>query len=174
MAKEIEFYSTVYISIGSNLGDRLVNIQKSINLIRDRVGVVKDISPIYETPPLDFEADTLFYNLCISVQTKLNPIEVLNETQKIELELGRSFKTVGNVYSSRIIDLDIIFFGDLIIDSPRLKIPHPLFCFRKFVLIPLSDIGNDVIDPFSIKSIHQIIAKCLDKSQLLIVEASIC
>ena len=63
MAKEIEFYSTVYISIGSNLGDRLVNIQKSINLIRDRVGVVKDISPIYETPPLDFEADTLFYNL---------------------------------------------------------------------------------------------------------------
>ncbi len=173
MEKKLKSNSIVYLSIGSNLGNRLTNIQNSIDLIRLRLGKVFEISSVYENPPVGFESDSFFYNLCISVQTNLKPIEVLNATQQIELELGRTVKTSEIGYASRIIDIDLIFFDDLIIDELRLKIPHPLYTQRRFVLIPLSEIASNVIDPVTLKPINEVLESCLDESKLLLVEASI-
>ncbi len=174
MEKELKLNSIVYFSIGSNLGNRLLNIQKAVDLLKLRIGTVEKISSVYENPPLGFESDSQFYNICLSVKTSLTPIDVLNETQKIELEIGRVSKTKKNIYSSRIIDLDILLYDNVIVNTPRLIIPHPLYRFRKFVLVPLNEIMSEAIDPITLESINHILNKCVDESQLLIVKESIC
>lgn len=174
MEKELKTNSIVYLSIGSNLGNRLSNIQKAVDLIRLRIGNVEKISSVYENPPVGFVSESQFYNICLSINTSLTPIEVLNETQEIEFEVGRVEKTKDSGYTSRIIDVDILFYDDLIFEEPRLKIPHPLFSSRKFVLVPLNEIASKAIDPISLDSMNVFLSNCLDESQLSIVEGSIC
>ena len=170
MEEKITSDSFVYLSIGSNLGDRLSNIENANTLIRNRIGEILRKSPIYENPPLGFDADTLFYNTCVLVRTNFSPLEVLDEIQNIEKVLGRSTKTIDNLYSSRTIDIDIIFYNNEIIKNERLSIPHPLYRDRRFVLIPLNDIANTIIDPLTRLSVNELLAVCRDSSSLLVVK----
>ena len=163
------FKKNAYLSIGSNIGDRLENIKKACRLINSEVGTIIEISSVYENPPIGFESNDLFYNICLNVSTTLNPIQILEATQKIETEVGRTEKTSGSTYSSRIIDIDIVLVDDVIFESPTLVIPHPLFSTRNFVLLPLTEIAECVVDPIQGISINQLLLKSNDKSELFIV-----
>lgn len=135
----------VYLGLGSNLGDREENIRRAIALIDSRVGKVVRQSSLIETEPWGFESTNRFLNGVILCETTLTPREVLKATQKIERELGRKKKTQHSTlktqhYKDRPIDIDILLYGDLTIDEPDLKIPHPLMHERDFVMIPLKEI----------------------------------
>jgi 2-amino-4-hydroxy-6-hydroxymethyldihydropteridine diphosphokinase len=166
---EINSYNTVFLSLGSNQGERLYNIEKALTKITVKVGEIYLKSPIYENPPLGFEAEQNFYNLCIGIKTKYNPEDLLLILQQIELEIGRDKKTVDKQYSSRKIDIDIIFFNDSVINTKNLSIPHLLFRQRNFVLKPLCDIAAMYIDPITGFTVDYLYSKSTDKSLLLLV-----
>ena len=133
---------SVYLGLGSNLGDKEENIRKAIELIGLRVGLVARQSSLITTEPWGFESDNQFVNAAVLCMTELSPREVLRATQKIEREMGRSNKSVGGNYSDRIIDIDILLYDELRVDEPDLQIPHPLMLKREFVMIPLCEIRD--------------------------------
>lgn len=130
----------VFLSLGSNLGDRQAHLNKAIELIGERIGEVVRQSSFIETEPWGFESENRFLNGAILVETTLTPRQLLKATQKIERELGRKRKSSSGVYHDRPIDIDILLYDDLTIDEPDLKIPHPLMHERDFVMIPLREI----------------------------------
>jgi len=145
-----------YIGVGTNLGDKLQNIRLAYQLIQNNIGIISRKSNLYKTPPWGFESTEEFYNSVIKVDTYLEPEHLLDELQKIEMQLGKKQTfTIG--YSSRLIDLDIIDFNNKIIDTNRLSIPHSHLAERNFVLAPLFDVCPKWIHPKSKKSIHQLI-----------------
>ena len=163
-------YSLVYLSLGSNLGDRFQNLKSAIELIGEKAGYIVNKSSVYETPPLGFKSDDYFYNCCIAVQTTLQPGELLELLLQIEKQLGRQQKTKMEkgepVYFSRPIDIDIIFYDHLVLISEKLRIPHALFDTRKFVLSPLAEIAGDYTDPRSGLKINELLSICVDISEL--------
>ena len=131
---------SVYLGLGSNLGDREALMAQAIELIGKRVGEVIRQSTLIETEPWGFESDNRFLNGVILVETTLTPRRLLTTTQKIERDLGRKKKSTSSSYSDRPIDIDILLYDDLTIDEPDLKIPHPLMYERDFVMKPLAEI----------------------------------
>ena len=131
---------TVYLALGTNLGNRKAIMREAIDNIGKKVGTVMRQSSFYETEPWGFESPNLFLNACICVSTKLAPRQLLEVTQAIEREMGRIEKTVGLQYVDRIIDIDILLYDDLHINEPDLVIPHPLMEEREFVMKPLLEI----------------------------------
>lgn len=131
---------TVYLALGTNLGNRKAIMREAIDNIGKKVGTVMRQSSFYETEPWGFESPNLFLNACICVSTKLAPRQLLEVTQAIERDMGRIEKTVGLQYVDRIIDIDILLYDDLHINEPDLVIPHPLMEERKFVMKPLLEI----------------------------------
>ncbi len=162
----MEIEKIIYLSIGTNQGDRLANLKNAINMIAERVGSVILISSVYENPPLGFESDEQFFNLCISVSTILKLESVLQVTQSIEQEMGRQRNENQNGYTNRIIDIDLIMVEDTCIQTSDLIIPHPRFRERKFVLVPLQEIAAELIDPISEISIKRLLSICQDSSFL--------
>lgn len=132
--------SKVYFSLGTNLGDKEANIGEAIRKISELIGTVERQSTLYVTEPWGFESENLFVNAAVCCTTGLTPRQVLDATQRIEREMGRKVKSVDGQYHDRIIDIDILMFGDLKIDEPDLKIPHPLMHEREFVMKPLNEI----------------------------------
>ena len=130
----------VYFSLGSNLGDKKQNLSTAIKLMEKQIGVLLRQSAFLETEPWGFQSDNSFVNAAICMETTLEPLEVLAETQKIEREMGRTIKSVNGEYHDRIIDIDILLYDDLHINTPQLTIPHPLMEERDFVMIPLREI----------------------------------
>lgn len=130
----------VYFSLGSNLGDRKHNIRHAVELIGERIGAVERVSSLYETEPWGFSSDNMFVNAAVCVFTKLSPRAILETTQNIERDMGRTAKSVSGQYHDRIIDIDILLYDDIKIDEPDLKIPHPLMYERDFVMKPLQEI----------------------------------
>lgn len=131
---------TVYLGLGSNLGNRKAILNDAIALINERVGEVVRQSSFLETEPWGFESPNQFLNACLCVNTELAPRQLLEATQVIEKEMGRAHKTMNRKYQDRIIDIDILMIDDLKIDEPDLKVPHPLMEERDFVMIPLKEI----------------------------------
>lgn len=131
---------TVYLALGTNLGNRKAIMREAIDNIGKKVGTVMRQSSFYETEPWGFESPNLFLNACICVSTKLAPRQLLEVTQDIERDMGRIEKTVGLQYVDRIIDIDILLYDDLHINEPDLVIPHPLMEEREFVMKPLLEI----------------------------------
>ena len=131
---------TVYLALGTNLGNRKAIMREAIDNIGKEVGTVMRQSSFYETEPWGFESPNLFLNACICVSTKLAPRQLLEVTQAIERDMGRIEKTVGLQYVDRIIDIDILLYDDLHINEPDLVIPHPLMEEREFVMKPLLEI----------------------------------
>lgn len=133
----------VYLSLGTNLGNRKRNIREAIEKIEELVGVVERQSALYETKPWGFSSPNDFINACVLVNTILAPRQLLDVLQGIEKEMGRTLKSVNGEYHDRIIDIDILLYDDLKIDEPDLKIPHPLMEEREFVMVPLREILCD-------------------------------
>lgn len=129
--------------MGTNLGDKRKNIAEAINYIGELVGDVVRQSALYETEPWGFRSDNRFVNAAVCVNTRLSPRRLLEVTQRIEREMGRTLKSDGGEYHDRIIDIDILLYGDQHIDEPDLKIPHPLMHERDFVMTPLNEIMEE-------------------------------
>lgn len=134
---------TAYLGLGSNLGDGKANLDKSLEMLAERVGEIVAVSTYMESEPWGFKSTNRFTNGAVAVKTKLSPIELLDATQAIEREMGRTHKhKPGEPYTDRIIDIDILLYDDLQIKTERLIIPHPHIENRDFVKIPLSEIKN--------------------------------
>lgn len=130
----------VYLSLGSNLGNREETLRHAIALIEKRIGHITAVSSFIETEAVGFKSNNLFVNCAVCVLTALNAFEVLRITQDIEKQSGRLKKSVNGIYSDRTLDIDILLYGDAKIDTPELKIPHPRMQERDFVMIPLKEI----------------------------------
>ncbi len=135
----------VYFSLGSNQGDRLTYLVEAIQHIEKRVGKVLSFSEVFESEPWGFDADTNFYNMAIIAETELSPEHILEIILQTEKAMGRLRS--GAAYSSREIDVDILFYDTLILKSDSLTIPHPRLHKRKFVLEPLAGIAPDYMHP---------------------------
>jgi 2-amino-4-hydroxy-6-hydroxymethyldihydropteridine diphosphokinase len=132
--------ATVYLSLGSNLGNRRRIVKDAIQMIGQKVGPVLRQSSLIETDPWGFESPNKFINACVCCHTVLSPRELLQATQQIEKVMGRTGKSTNGEYHDRIIDIDILLYNDVHIDEPDLKIPHPLMKERDFVMKPLKEI----------------------------------
>jgi 2-amino-4-hydroxy-6-hydroxymethyldihydropteridine diphosphokinase len=154
----------VFLAIGTNLGEREENLNRAISSIGDNIGKVVRISSVYETEPWGFSAENNFLNIVALVETILTPSGLLGAILMIESQLGRL--RVEEQYTSRVIDIDILFYEDLIIDEIILKIPHPHLQNRKFVLVPFSEIAPDHIHPVLKKNIAALLDLCEDRSNV--------
>ncbi len=135
----------IYLGLGSNLGNREHNIKKAYAGIEEHIGNIVKSSSVYETEPWGFMARNAFLNTVSEVETKLTPSGLLDAILMIETLLGRIREEVQ--YSSRVIDIDILLYDDLIVDEVNLKIPHPHLHKRMFVLVPFCEIAPDAIHP---------------------------
>ena len=154
--------SLAYFSLGSNLGDREHNLNRAGEFIVQRIGQQVSVSGIYETVPWGYGSRHLFYNCCICARTFLEPLALLEEILSIERELGR-YRTSGG-YRDRTIDIDILFYGDLIMQHPELMIPHPAIEKRRFVLAPLHEIAPDLVHPGNGMTVEEMLNRCEDQS----------
>ena len=137
--------ATLYLSLGTNMGNRHENLSRAQALIGREVGTVVSASDIIETEPWGFESSNRFLNMAVKVETTLQPLEVLHTTQEIERKLGRTQKSVNREYHDRMIDIDILLYDDLVMNTPELTIPHPLMYQREFVMKPLSQIAPELV-----------------------------
>lgn len=148
--------ATVYLGLGTNLGDKEANLRTAIYKLQERIGKQVSLSSFYETAPWGFESDHSFLNAAIGLETSLSPIEILYITQEIEKELGRTKKSVNGSYSDRLIDIDILLYDTLVLQTPELTIPHPLMTERDFVMKPLIEIAGNVIHPIRQKTLSEL------------------
>jgi 2-amino-4-hydroxy-6-hydroxymethyldihydropteridine diphosphokinase len=151
----------VTIGLGSNLGDRLANLQAAIAGITPELRLLR-ASPVYETPPWGFSDQPAFLNQVIQAGTELEPKDVLRKLKGLEVELGR--KTTFR-YGPRLIDLDILFYDDFVLESPPLVIPHPRLAERAFVLVPLADLAPGLRHPVLGKTVCELL-QAIDSSQV--------
>jgi 2-amino-4-hydroxy-6-hydroxymethyldihydropteridine diphosphokinase len=156
----------VLLSLGSNMGDRAATLQKAVVMIGERAGEVTAVSGIYETEPWGFSADTTFYNMVAAVNTRLEPLEFLGVILSIESTLGRVRNPEADSYTSRPIDIDLLFFGDWVIDASGLNIPHTRLHERRFVLVPLNEIAPEKFHPISGKKVLTLLEECGDLSNV--------
>lgn len=150
--------STAYIALGSNQGDRHREIIRAITLMTRHELKVYSVSPFIETQPVGFASDFPFINGTVAVHTKSSPQELLTLLKVIESAMGRKKKSHDGIYSDRLIDLDILLYDQVVIDTNELTIPHPRMCERYFVLQPLSYIASELIHPTRGRSVAQLLA----------------
>jgi len=151
----------VYLSLGSNLGDRVKNLRDAVAALC-KVGIhVTRISSMYETEPVDYLDQPWFVNIAVEAETELAPAAVLQTLRAIETQMG-SKKLVAK--GPRLIDMDILLYGNEVIDTPELQVPHPRMHLRRFVLEPLSEIAPTARHPISGLSVSQVLAQANDKS----------
>ena len=155
---------TTYLSLGSNMGNKLDNLQHAVNLIAQNIGRVTKVSSIYKTKSWGFKSDD-FFNICIQVSTNLNPENLLERVLQIEKKLGR-MRNLSDDYQARIIDIDVLLFDDDIIFYNDLKVPHPRMLERKFVLVPLTEIAPNVKHPIAKKTILMCLQSCEDTTEI--------
>ena len=135
-----------YLALGTNIGNKRRNMITAAALLAERVGDVLALSGFYETEPWGFQSENTFLNAALQLDTSLFPLELLKATQEIEIEMGRTQKSNG-AYHDRIIDIDILLYEDLVLQTPELTLPHPLMHERLFVMEPLAEIAPNVIHP---------------------------
>jgi 2-amino-4-hydroxy-6-hydroxymethyldihydropteridine diphosphokinase len=150
----------LYLLLGSNLGEKKKQMDQAIDLIRVMIGPVTKRSSFYETEPWGFSSEEFFLNIALQTLTSFSPEEVMQKIDEIEKTFGR--ERSGRGYSSRTMDIDILFYDDLVLDQDILKIPHPRLQDRRFVLVPLDEIAHDLIHPVIRKTIGELLRDCTD------------
>ena len=153
-----------YLSLGSNQGRKLYNLQEAIYEIAESIGAIHKISSVYKTDSWGFKGDD-FYNICIAVSTYLPPEELLRNILNIETQLGRK-REQNNKYTNRKIDIDILLFDDEIVFSKNIIIPHPRMLDRKFVLVPLAEIAGNSLHPIEKKTLNICLNNTIDTSEI--------
>jgi 2-amino-4-hydroxy-6-hydroxymethyldihydropteridine diphosphokinase len=153
-----------YLSLGSNQGRKLNNLQEAIFEIAESIGAIHKISSVYKTDSWGFKGDD-FYNICIAVSTYLPPEELLKNILNIETKLGRK-REQNNKYTNRKIDIDILLFDDEIVFSKNIIIPHPRMLDRKFVLVPLAEIAGNTLHPIEKKTLNICLNNTIDTSEI--------
>ena len=156
--------NTVYIQLGSNIGERESFIAKSMEQIEENVGEIIIASSVFETIPWGNENQNNFLNSVIKIKTPFDSFKVLKKSQEIENNLGR---VRLRKWGERTIDIDILFYNNKIINTKELTIPHPLIQKRKFVLVPLSEIAPNYMHPILKKSISTLLSECKDNQKVL-------
>lgn len=136
--------ATAYLALGTNIGNKRRNMITAAALLAERVGDVLALSGFYETEPWGFQSDNTFLNAALRLETSLLPLELLKATQQIEQEMGRTQKSNG-AYHDRIIDIDILLYDDLVLQTTELTLPHPFMHERLFVMEPLAEIAPNVV-----------------------------
>ncbi|MDY6799754.1 MAG: 2-amino-4-hydroxy-6-hydroxymethyldihydropteridine diphosphokinase [Bacteroidota bacterium] len=154
----------VILLCGGNKGNRDYYMDTARQMIEQAIGKILQVSAIYESAPWGFQAEQNFYNQIVVVKTKLAPLAILKKIWEIEKKLGRI--RVGNQYSSRTIDIDILFYEQEIIDTPDLVVPHPQLHLRRFTLAPLAEILPDWIHPGFNQSVGVLLEQCTDISKV--------
>lgn len=154
----------VFIGLGTNIGDRFANLRSAIHALRELADTsVIAVSGVYETPPIDFSNQDNFYNSVVLIRTALKPETLFHHLKQIERKLGRPEQYER--WGPRIIDLDILLYGSLVISTDTILIPHAEMPNRKFVLVPLLEIRN-AFHPVLQKTIAELLAECKDTSSL--------
>lgn len=149
-----------YLLIGGNLGNRSAYLNEAIVHIQQFCGNIVHSSAIYETAAWGKTDQPNFYNQALAIDTDLTPEELMQKLLDIEAQMGR---IRSEKLGPRIIDLDILLIDDLVIHTENLQIPHPSMAFRRFVLLPLCEIAPDLVHPFSLKKMTQLLAECTDE-----------
>ena len=157
----------VVLSLGSNLGNRLENIELAIDKIHLEIGTVVKIAPVYESPAWGFESD-VFLNTVIVIHSSKSALKILSKIAKIEKELGRNINMTPN-YQSRTIDIDIVYFNNDVVNQPNLIIPHSKLHERLFVLMPLNDLDLGIKHPVLLQNNAELLSNCVDQSTCEIV-----
>ncbi|MFT6698548.1 MAG: deoxyguanosine kinase [Porticoccaceae bacterium] len=160
-----------YLSLGTNQGNKIYNLQNAINLIADKVGAIQKISSVYKTDSWGFDSDD-FLNACLKVTTYHPPEKLMSILLNIESELGRKRKETSE-YIDRNIDIDILLFDDEIIFSKTLIVPHSKMLERKFVLVPLVEIANNIIHPIEKKPFSICLQNCDDSSEISLIKTQL-
>lgn len=155
----------IYLSLGSNLGRREQYLEEALEKIQKRIGRLDKVSRYYESEPCGFSSGNRFYNCCLSLRSSIDPLRLMELLLQIEQEMGRSME--GSIYSDRVIDIDLLLYGDKQLDLPGLTVPHPSMWDRRFVLAPLAEIAPEVIHPVAEISISRMLHLCPDKSEVL-------
>ena len=149
----------IFLLLGTNLGQKSQNLFAAQNMIEERIGVIRDISSVYETAPWGKQDQPAFYNQVLTLDTSLDPQETLKSLQEIELTLGRVRK---ERWGERLIDIDILYFNHDVIKEPSLRVPHPGIPNRRFTLVPLVEIAPDHIHPQLGKTQKELLQECPD------------
>ena len=157
--------TTAYLGLGSNLGDREDNLRKAVSLLRQQVSLIA-LSSVYETEPWGYTAQPNFLNLVCAVETGLSPQKLLELAQGVERDLGRipTFR-----YGPRTMDVDILLYGDEVIETPELQIPHPRFSERAFALVPLAEIAPGLVHPALGKSVAELVEEVSGKEKVVML-----
>lgn len=155
----------VYLLLGSNIASRIDYLNTAKRLIGEELGYIQTTSSIYESESWGFEADMAFLNQVVLLRTNLEASALLRETQQIEKQLGR-IKKVEGVYSSRTIDIDILFYDQIVLSIPGLEIPHKQIQNRRFTLLPLVEIAAELQHPALQKSCSQLLEECGDAGKV--------
>ena len=156
-----ESFDSVFLALGSNLGDRLASFQRVLASLGRQGLSIERCSSVYETEPVGFRDQPNFLNLVSQVRSSLNPFELLDLCKSAELAMGRRPAAVGG---PRVIDIDILFFGQTVLESPKLVIPHPSLHLRRFVLVPLAELAPGLKDPRSGRTVQELLDTCPDRS----------
>ena len=159
MQSSVSETKNIYLLLGSNMGDRVPLLQQALAEINNQVGDVVRVSSIYETAAWGNENQPNFLNQVVQVNTSVSPRALLKKTQAIEQQLGRERHVK---WEARLIDIDILFYGDQVIDLPDLQIPHPHLAARNFTLVPLNEIAPTWIHPVTKQTITELLAQTTD------------
>lgn len=159
--------NTVFLCLGSNCGDKINNLELMTKELEKRLGKIKKKSSVYETEPWGFESEENFINQVVLIETTLTHEQILSETQKIEIELGRKKKSHNNNYYPRTADIDILFYNNEIIQTEKLILPHPRLHLRKFVLTCLYEIDKNLQHPVFNKTIKELLEECFDQCNII-------
>jgi len=158
------FLHTVFLCLGTNLGDKQSNLDLAIAHIVKHCGEVKGQSGVYKSEAWGYESENDFYNQCLKIETHFTPDQLIDILLSIERDMGRP--GASTTYADRMMDIDVLFFDDMDIQTGRLVVPHPRIAERRFVLAPMTELAPDLVHPVIKKSMRVLLEECEDEGEV--------